>query len=68
MSEQLGRNLKVVLLGETGVGKTSLITRYTKNTFDPNSPSTIAGSFSSKTLKFEEYENILKMDVYFNNN
>ena len=80
MSEQLGRNLKVVLLGETGVGKTSLITRYTKNTFDPDSPSTIAGSFSSKTLKckltilwsplYGEYidkpfENSLFVQLYF---
>ena len=63
MSEQQGRNLKVVLLGDTGVGKTSLINRYIKNEFDPDSPSTIAGSFISKTFKFPEYDNILQMEV-----
>ena len=63
MSERQGRNLKVVLLGDTGVGKTSLINRYIKNEFDPDSPSTIAGSFISKTFKFPEYDNILQMEV-----
>ena len=55
MSEQQGRNLKVVLLGDTGVGKTSLINRYIKNEFDPDSPSTIAGhlNFLSMTTFFK---------------
>ena len=54
---------KIILIGDSGTGKTSLINRYIKNEFDPDSPSTIAGSFISKTFKFPEYDNILQMEV-----
>ena len=44
---------KVVLLGESGVGKTCIIERFIYDKFDDNGISTITASFVEKTLKFE---------------
>lgn len=41
---------KVVLLGDQSVGKTSLIVRYLKNTFDEKVDATIGMDFQSKTV------------------
>ncbi|CAG8589316.1 13474_t:CDS:2 [Ambispora gerdemannii] len=41
---------KVVILGSQGVGKTSLVVRYTQKTFSPNASSTIGASFNAKKL------------------
>lgn len=45
--------VKVVLLGDTGVGKSSIALRFVSNEFKPYSESTIGASFLSKTLTFE---------------
>jgi small GTP-binding protein len=42
--------LKLVALGDWGVGKTSCIKRYTDNTFNAEYKSTIGTAFSLKTL------------------
>jgi len=44
------REIKIVLLGDTGVGKSSLAQRYVTNTFKPFSESTIGASFMSKMI------------------
>jgi GTPase SAR1 family protein len=36
----------VVVVGDSGVGKTNLLFRFTKNEFTPNLPSTIGIDFS----------------------
>lgn len=41
----------VVFLGESGVGKTCLATRFEKGTFVTNSASTIGAAFSTTTLE-----------------
>eukprot|EP01134_Creolimax_fragrantissima_P008309 CFRG8309T1 len=48
MTEKL--DLKVILLGSSGAGKTSLLTRYMEGNFTDN-PSTIGASFRLKTWK-----------------
>mmetsp|Transcript_32795 Transcript_32795/g.55298 ORF Transcript_32795/g.55298 Transcript_32795/m.55298 type:complete len:203 (+) Transcript_32795:77-685(+) len=50
MSEGGAKEVKVVLVGESGVGKTSLTCRFVNNHFKENSPSTIGASFLSKTM------------------
>lgn len=45
---------KVVLIGEWGVGKTNILTRYTRGEFLLGSPGTIGVQFSSKTIEIEE--------------
>ena len=42
--------VKVILLGESGVGKTSIINRYMNNEFSKNEESTIGSTFVSKEL------------------
>jgi len=42
--------VKVILLGESGVGKTSIINRYMNNEFSENEESTIGSTFVSKEL------------------
>eukprot|EP00598_Pedospumella_elongata_P000623 CAMPEP_0184981294 /NCGR_PEP_ID=MMETSP1098-20130426/11079_1 /TAXON_ID=89044 /ORGANISM="Spumella elongata, Strain CCAP 955/1" /LENGTH=204 /DNA_ID=CAMNT_0027504845 /DNA_START=80 /DNA_END=694 /DNA_ORIENTATION=+ len=44
------REVKVVLLGDSGVGKSSLVLRFVTNNFKPYSESTIGASFMSKMI------------------
>ena len=45
-------SLKLVILGEGRVGKTSLLLRYFKNKFNENEQSTINASYYEKTAKY----------------
>ncbi|XP_070567096.1 ras-related protein Rab-18-B-like [Ptychodera flava] len=42
--------LKILIIGESGVGKSSLLLRFTDDTFDPDQPATIGVDFKVKTL------------------
>lgn len=44
------KQIKIILLGDSGVGKTNIILRYLNDLFDPNSTSTIGTSFGTKEL------------------
>jgi small GTP-binding protein len=44
-------DIKVILVGETSVGKTSILAQYNSGTFDPVVESTIAGLFVEKQVK-----------------
>ena len=43
-------HLKMIIVGDSGTGKTSIITRYIKQTFEPNNMATIVPLYSSKVL------------------
>lgn len=43
--------LKIVIIGNSGVGKTSMINRYLKKTFNENSSSTIGAMFLTKMVE-----------------
>jgi len=49
-------NVKVVLLGESGVGKTAIAIRYVKNEFDQKMKPTIGASFLPKSTKVENVQ------------
>ena len=49
------KSCKIVLLGESGVGKTCIISRYTNNTFEDNIMSTTGASYCGKAMTFDEY-------------
>jgi small GTP-binding protein len=52
MSEEgIRKDIKVILLGDSSVGKTSIILRYYKDQFDINSLSTIGSTYVTKDLK-----------------
>jgi Ras-related protein Rab-11A len=42
---------KVVLIGDSGVGKSNLLSRFTKNTFSLDSKSTIGVEFATRTTQ-----------------
>lgn len=46
--------MKVVLVGNSGVGKTNIMTRIIRNEFYPNIKSTIGVEFASKTITIDE--------------
>ncbi len=45
---------KIVLIGDSGVGKSNLLLRFTKDQFKVNSHSTIGVEFATKNLKVED--------------
>ena len=55
---------KVVLLGDSGVGKTCIISRYISGAFDHNSPSTNGASYASKKLTFENLNKTISLDIW----
>ncbi len=50
---------KVVVVGDGGVGKTSMVLRYCENAFKENYIMTIGSNFSTKQVELEEYPNYL---------
>jgi len=50
------KTCKVVLLGESGVGKTCIIALFINNTFEDNIMSTTGASYAGKTLTFDEFQ------------
>ena len=54
---------KVVLLGEAGVGKTSIISRYVSNTFSDVLMSTTGASFATKKLEIDS-EHKIKFQIW----
>ena len=57
MSEE--NALKIVILGEGRVGKTSILSKYFKKQFDSNQQSTINPSFYDKKVNFQGKEYLL---------
>lgn len=53
MVENENESCKVVLIGESTVGKTSIITRFMEQTFEHNLPSTIGANYSSTILNID---------------
>ena len=50
--------IKIVIVGESGVGKTSLITQFIDNFFDEELQATTGASFSAKTLNFDNGKSV----------
>ena len=57
--------VKVVLLGETHTGKTSLISKLIDDTFSYNEPSTLVASSVNKVYEYKEYNNVeVHMEIW----
>ena len=56
--------IKVVLVGESGVGQTSIISRFTEHTFNPLQPSSAGAQYSSKTVEFQDLGKTVKFDIW----
>ena len=55
---------KVVLIGESGVGKTSIIARYMTNTFSATLGSTPGANFTTKTVFLEDENQSIKYEIW----
>ena len=55
---------KVVLLGESGVGKTSIISRYISNTFSSVLTATPGANFTTKTVYIEDEAQSIKYEIW----
>jgi len=56
--------VKVVLLGESGVGKTSIISRFIFDKFNPQYVVTHSAQFQSKVLNFPELNKSIQFDIW----
>ncbi|KAJ1855460.1 GTP-binding protein of the rab/ypt [Coemansia sp. RSA 2703] len=54
---------KVVLLGESAVGKSSIVTRFARNQFDQHKESTIGASFMTKEVPIDE-NNVANLHIW----
>lgn len=54
--------LKIIILGDTGVGKTCILTRLTKDQFDTEHNCTIGVEFGSCCMKVED--SLLKLQIW----
>ena len=54
---------KIVMLGASGVGKTSIINQYLRGTFDQDTLTTTGVCFNSKVLTYPEIDKSCKIDV-----
>ena len=55
---------KVVLIGESGVGKTSIISRYMNDRFSAVLGSTPGANFTTKTVFLEEENQSIKYEIW----
>ena len=55
---------KVVLVGDSGVGKTCIIQRYVNDQYNENSESTITSSYTYKKIEYKEYKKSISFDIW----
>jgi small GTP-binding protein len=64
MSKTETESLKVVLIGEAGTGKTSIIQRFAYKLFDPNCASSISSQFISQIINLKEINKTLNFEIW----
>jgi len=57
-------SVKVVLLGESGVGKTSIINQFISKKFNPKMSTSVSAQFTSKIMEFPEQNRTLRFDIW----
>ena len=64
MSKKESLQCKVVLIGETRVGKTSIINRYISDNFSSSLSPTPGASFTAKTVFIKDYNQSIKFEIW----
>ena len=57
-------SIKVVLIGESGVGKTSIISKFTKGIFELDLMSTNGATFSTKKKEYKESKKTISFEIW----
>lgn len=57
-------SIKVVIVGEPGVGKTCITARFVNNMFTPDTKPTPGASYSQKTVNIDKYGMAIKFDIW----
>ena len=55
---------KVVLVGDSGVGKTCIIQRYVNKQFSENVESTVASTYTYKMIDYNKYDTSISFDIW----
>ena len=65
MSEDEAKSVKVVLLGESGVGKTCIISRFVNNKYGDNAVTNMFSAYATKIMKLDDFgEKEIKYDLW----
>ena len=64
MEKKATLNCKVVIVGDTGVGKTCLIERYIHNRYDENQKATLVSSYTFKKIDIKAYNKSVSLDIW----
>ena len=56
--------VKVVLLGESGVGKTCIISRFVNNVFENNTMTTISATYAAKVIPYTDMGELIKFEIW----
>ena len=56
--------IKVVLVGESGTGKTSIIQQYAYKIFDPNCATSISSQYVSQVINFPDLNKSIKLEIW----
>ena len=56
-------SFEVILVGESGVGKTSILNKYNVDTFNENEPATNGSSWMQKDVKIND-KKIIHLDIW----
>ena len=64
MSISISDNIKVVLLGEPGVGKTCIINRFSYDKYNERTVSSISAQFITKTFKLEDMNKEIRFEIW----
>ena len=63
-NNDIDESIKVVLIGESGVGKTSIISQFTKGVFNADLMTTNGATFCTKKKEFKEYKKTLSFEIW----
>ena len=55
---------KIVLIGDAGVGKTSIIKRFTNNSFDDSCPPSISSEYSQKEFNIKDINKTITFNIW----
>ena len=54
--------LKIILVGDSGVGKTNILTRFTKDIFNHDNKTTIGVEFGTKIINIQDH--VVKLQIW----